>query len=69
MYSIEIALRLAREHQRELLEEAARVRMLREAKPVRYALADRLLTGTGDMLVHTGEKLQALAAARNACVE
>lgn len=69
MYSIEIALGLAREHQQELLKEAARVRMLREANPVRHALADRLLTGTGDMLVHTGEKLQALAAARNTCVE
>jgi hypothetical protein len=69
MYSIEIVLRVARERQRELLEEAGRARMLREAKPVRYALADRLLIGTGDMLVHTGEKLQALAAARSACLE
>jgi hypothetical protein len=60
---------LARERQRELLEEAARIRVLREAKPVRHALADRLLVGAGDMLVHTGEKLQALAAARNACIE
>jgi hypothetical protein len=44
--------------------------MLQKVKPARYYVpADRLLVGAGDMLVHTGEKLQALAAARNTCVE
>jgi hypothetical protein len=70
MYSMEIVLRVARERQRELLQEAGRARMLQKAKPARYyALADRVLVGAGDMLVRTGEKLQALAAARNTCVE
>ncbi len=69
MYSIEIVLRVARERQRELLEEAGRVRVLREARPVRYALVDRLLVGAGDMLVHAGEKLQALAVVHSSYVE
>ncbi|MBN1815088.1 MAG: hypothetical protein JXA14_24860 [Anaerolineae bacterium] len=63
MHSTELVLRVAKERQRERLEEARHARLLREARSARYGLVDRLLMRVGDLLVSAGEKLQALSLA------
>jgi hypothetical protein len=64
-----LVFRVAKEHQRERLEEARRSRLLSEARSARYGSADHLLMRAGDLLVSAGEKLQALSLAYSGHVE
>lgn len=59
LYNPERIWMIASERQRELLDEARRVRLIRAAKPTRPGIADRLLAGAGGFLIVAGKKLQA----------
>jgi hypothetical protein len=67
MYNPDVVLIMVKEHQRELLEEAKRVRLVREAKPANHGFVDHLLADIGGLLISAGTKLQARCKPVMAC--
>jgi hypothetical protein len=61
-------LEIAKIRQSELLEEAARERLLRQARATRHSLLDRALAGIGDFLISLGQELQEMAHGPKACL-
>lgn len=51
--------RLAEERNRDTMRHGEHVRLIRMARPVKYDAIDRLLARVGNVLVSSGEKLQA----------
>jgi len=55
---LQLMMEIAKTRQSELLQEAARARLLRQARATRHSLPDRTLAGMGDLLISFGQRLQ-----------
>ena len=69
---LQLMMEIAKTRQNELLQEAARERLLRQARATRHNLLDRALAGIGDLLISLGQELQeqvapAMAHSPKAC--